>query len=289
MRQLSNVSVFIKIVESGSFAAAAKDLGISKSAVSKQVVKLEESLGVPLLNRTTRKLTLTEPGQFLFERSRALVDEFESLERDVANFNTTPRGLLRLSVANTFAAIKITPLLGEFYEKYPDIKIEFVVDSRKIDLISNSIDLAIRIGKLSDSSLIARKIGSSPRHICASPSYWQRHAKPKHPNDLQHHNCLTYSSSENPNAWEFKDGLVVPVNGTLKANSGDIILQAVLQGYGVAQLPGFTLENAFKQGLIEEVLTDFPAPMLDIYAVFPENRVGSKKVRVFIDFLVGKL
>ena len=290
---LNGMATFAAVVEAGSFTAAANNLGQSKSSISKQISRLEDRLGARLLNRTTRKLSLTDVGQDYYERCRRIVEEAEEAELAVTTLQECPRGLLRISSSHSFGNRHISPLLPEFMKRYPDISLEVHLSGQMVDLVEQGIDVAIRVGSLRDSSLIARKLADVRLAIAATPEYWDRHGRPSHPRDLSSHNCFTYAYAQSPRSWYFqdKDGqdLWVPVQGNLHGNSGDMTLEAALAGLGVAALPTFFCPEAYEDGRLETVLEDYYSPPMGVYAVYPHSRHLSTKVRVLVDFLVEHL
>lgn len=294
MDKLNGMVVFAAVVETGSFTAAAKQLGQSKSAVSKQVSKLEDRLGARLLHRTTRQLTLTDVGQIFYERCQRIVEEAEEAEQAVTTMQQCPQGRLRITMPHSYGSRHITPLLPDFLRRYPDITADITYSDRRVHLLDEGYDLAVRVGMLEDSSLIARKISEVRAHVVSSPDYWDRHGRPAHPQDLMDHNCFTYANVDAPNTWRFpqNDGreLTVRVNGRFHSNNGDASLAAARAGLGIARLPTFFFcDEDFTSGSLEEVLSDYSQARMGIYAVYPHARHLTTKVRVFIDFLVAHL
>ncbi|MBT7136902.1 MAG: LysR family transcriptional regulator [Rhodospirillaceae bacterium] len=288
MDTLNGYTVFTKVVETGGFSAAARDLNISKSAVSKHIAKLEDHLGVRLLNRTTRKLSPTEVGATFYERARRIVQDVEETEQAVSALHVEPRGTLRLNVPMSFGVSHVAPILADFSKRYPDLNIDIVLNDRVVDLLDEGFDAAIRIARLPDSTLIARKLAPMRLILCATPQYWKEHGIPEHPSDLQNHNCLIYSYLLKKNEWSFKgpDGdISVKVSGTISANNGDALRGAALKGVGVYLSPTFIVGDDLRSGRLQSVLNHFMETDLAIYAVYPHNRYLSAKVRAFVDFL----
>jgi DNA-binding transcriptional LysR family regulator len=288
MDTLSGFTVFTKVVETGGFSAAARELNMSKSAVSKHIAKLEDHLGVRLLNRTTRKLSPTEVGTAFYERARRIVQDVEETEQAISALHTEPRGTLRLNAPMSFGISHVAPALSDFLVRYPDIKVDMVLNDRVVDLLDEGFDVAIRIIQLPDSTLIARKLAPFRLACCATPGYWEEHGIPTCPSDLQNHNCLIYSYLLNQNEWPFQgpDGTIpVKVSGNIRANNGDALRRTALNGCGVFLSPTFIVSDDLKSGHLKAVLTDFIKTDLAIYAVYPHNRYLSAKVRVFVDFL----
>lgn len=285
---LNALAVFAKVVEHESFTRAAEALGLSKSAVSKQVARLEDRLGARLLNRTTRKLAPTEVGRAFYERCRRIVAEAEEAERAVTHLSASPRGTLRVSAPMSFGILHLGPVLPAFMRRYPEVEVDLVLNDRQVDLIDEGFDLAVRVADLADSSLIAKKLAPVRRRVVATPAYWDRHGRPGHPHDLADHACLRYAYLPNPDVWPFagpEGPMLQRVSGPMIANNGDVLLEAALGGIGVLLSPSFFCGEALADGRLEAVLDDFEAPAINVYAVYPHNRHLSAKVRAFVDHL----
>ncbi|MDX1540216.1 MAG: LysR family transcriptional regulator [Geminicoccaceae bacterium] len=290
MDKLASMAVFAKVVEAESFTGAASQLGLSKSAVSKAVSALEDRLGARLLNRTTRRLALTEVGRAFYERCARIVSEAEEAELAVTHLQDSPRGTLRVNAPVSFGVLHLGPALAAFMERYPELNVDIEFTDRYVDLIEEGVDVAVRIaGELQDSSLIARKLTANTMVVAASRGYWDRFGRPARPADLSHHRCITYTYNRNPREWPFVDGdgrrITVRVGGTLQTNNGDISLCAALAGLGVVRLPRFICGPKLASGELEAVLEHAAPPPSSIYALYPHNRHLSVKVRVFVDFL----
>jgi DNA-binding transcriptional LysR family regulator len=288
---LSSMAVFAKVVEAQSFTAAAAALGMSKSAVSKHVSRLEDRLGARLLNRTTRRLSLTETGRAFYDRCARVVAEAEEAEEAVTRLQSEPRGTLKVNAPMSFGALHIAPAIPDFLARHPDLKIDMTLNDRFVDLVEEGYDVAIRIAKLADSSLIARRLCADRRLVVASPGYFVRAGEPKTPDDLLGHNCLSYSYMSVQDQWQFAIGGMqrsVAVDGNLRANNGDAIRQAVLAGLGVAILPAFIIGNDLQEGRLKVVLQEFTPARTSVYAVYPHSRHLSAKVRVFVDYLAAR-
>jgi DNA-binding transcriptional LysR family regulator len=292
MDNLSGMAVFARVVEAKSFSEAARQLGISKAAVSKQVSRLEERLGARFLNRTTRRLSLTEIGAAFYERCARIVAEAEEAELAVTRLHATPRGTLRVDAPLSFGLQYLSPLLPAFMAQYPELRVDLTFNDRFVDLVEEGYDVAVRIANLPDSSLIARKLAESRSFVCAAPDYWERHGRPAHPADLAAHNCFGYSYLATRNEWRFRgpDGpATVRISGTLTANNGDVLRAAAVAGLGVVLMPGFLVCDDLRAGRLEPVLRAFEPDLAGIHAVYPHNRHLSAKVRAFIDHLVDAL
>ncbi len=292
MDNFTGMAVFARVVEASSFTEAARRLGMSKAAVSKQVSKLEERLGARLLNRTTRRLSLTEVGAAFYERCARIVAEAEEAELAVSRLTATPRGTLRVDVPVDFGIQYLAPLLPAFMLANPELRVDMSFNDRFVDLVDEGFDLAVRIAQLPDSSLVARKLGESGSAICAAPDYWDRHGRPTHPSDLADHNCFAYSYLTTGNEWRLEGpggDVAVRVSGSLTANNGNVLRQAAVAGLGVVATPVFITCDDLRTGRLEPVLQEYRPPKRGVYAVYPHNRHLSAKVRAFVDYLVEAL
>ena len=287
---LSAMAVFAAVVEARSFSEAARRLGVSKSAASKTVSALEDRLGARLLNRTTRRLSLTEAGQALHERAARIIADAEEAELAVTRLQDEPRGTLRVNAPMSFGWRHLAPALAAFQTQYPDLRVDLTLDDRIIDLVAEGFDMAVRIAALPDSSLVARKLAPNPRVVCGSPAYFERAGRPGRPQDLKAHNCLGYTYLATGDRWRF-DGpegpATVQVTGSLYANNGDALLAAVRDGVGLALLPIFIVEEDLRAGRLEAVLPECNDESSAVYAVYPASRHLSRKVRAFVDHLVA--
>lgn len=289
LENLAPMAVFAKVAETASFTAAARDLGLSKSVVSKYVAKLENSLGARLINRTTRRLSLTEVGEAFYERCRRIVQEAEEAELAVTRLHAAPRGRLRVNLPMSFGLAHVAPLVPEFLSAYPEINLDYTLDDQVVDVIEDGYDVVIRITSMPDSSLFARKLAPMRTVTCASPDYWAANGKPTHPKDLGQHNCLVYSYLATRDEWQYEEAsnpIAVKVSGCLRANNGDALTVAAVAGLGVTRMPTFIVGEQIKSGALVPVLEDFEPQGRGIYAVYPHNRHLSAKVRAFVDFLV---
>jgi DNA-binding transcriptional LysR family regulator len=288
MDNLTGMMVFAQVVQAGSFSKAAENMGMSKSSVSKKVTYLEDRLGVRLLNRTTRKLSLTEVGHVFYERCERIMSEAEEAELAVTRLQDEPRGHLKISAPVSFGVKHLGRPLAVFLAKYNDLSVDVQLNDRYVDIVDEGFDLAIRIGRLPDSSLIAKKIGVSRLVVCASPEYWQKNAKPNHPRELEDMNCLIYTLSRNAGGWPYQENgttQLVKIDGDVKANNGDIIRDMAINGSGVAVSPAFIVGQELANGKLQAVLEEYEVEPINIYAVYPHNRHLSAKVRLFVDFL----
>lgn len=291
MSRIGEVETFITVVDSGSFSAAARTLGVSKSHVSKILSRLEERLGARLLHRTTRHLGLTDVGQAFYNRGTTILAELEEAERTVTALQTEPRGTLRLSGPLTFGVKYLTPVVSRFMAQWPDLRVELHLDDRRVDLMAEGYDLAVRIvNQLDDSSLIARRLARAQSRLWASEAYLREHGRPEHPDDLKTHRCLLYSYQRAGQAWSLHspDGTphLVRVQGPLEINNGEALLNAAIDGLGVVIAPDFISNEAVRAGQLQPVLPGWTLPENSIWAIYPHNRHLSAKVRLLLDTLL---
>lgn len=292
MDNFGALPVFVTVIETGGFSPAAKRLGISKSAVSKRVTQLEEQLGVKLIHRTTRKLSLTEAGEHFFQHARIAHEAAKDAQDAVTQLQGEPQGRLRINTPMSFGRLHIAPLIPEFLKRYPKITIEMVMDDKVADLIGGGFDIAIRAGDLPDSTLIARKLAPLRNVLCASPEYLELHGTPGDLNELTDHNCLIFTYSKDVKEWVFvKDGQTqtVEVTGNYQVNNSEALREAILQGVGIGRLPTFAAGPDIKEGKLIPLFEQYQMPDKTIYAVFPERQYMPAKVRAFIDFAVEYL
>jgi len=289
MDRLQAMTVFAKVVEQGSFARAAERMSISASACSRHVAELEAHLGSRLLNRTTRRLSLTESGQGFYERCVQLLADLQDAELAAGESAARPRGTIRLTTSINFGVRHVSPAIGAFLVKYPEVKFDVSLSDRIVDLVEEGYDLAIRIGAAGGETVVARKLGEARMVACASPAYLKAHGAPKTPEDLARHRCLTYEYMPVRNVWPFrgKDGRdhAIRVAGPLHSNNGDLLAAAAVAGVGIAYEPEFILGPDLKAGRLVPILSSYTAPLGPIYAVYPSRRYLSAKVRAFVDFL----
>lgn len=292
MDRLDDMLAFIKVVDTRSFTSAADRLGLSKSVVSRRIAELENRLGARLLNRTTRKLSLTEVGQAFYDRCSRILADLEEAERAASDLHAAPRGRLRINAPVSFGLMHLGPAVSTFLERYPQIEIDIDLNDRYVDLVEEGYDLAVRIGRLRDSSLIARRLAPARLVVCASPAYLERAGTPVTPDDLTRHNCLIYTNVPTAEQWVFAvDGgetRSVRVSGNLRSSNGDLLKAAALAGAGIVILPTFMCGDALAAGTLKCLLLHAYASASAVYAVYPQNRHLSPKVRVFVDFLAGR-
>jgi len=293
LENLTDAAVFVQVVDSGSFTTAAERLKLSKSVVSKYVTRLENRLGARLLNRSTRRISLTEIGHAFYTRSQRGLQELEEANAEVLHLQSAPRGSLRINTPMSFGILHIAPALPDFLSRYPELSVDMNLDDRKVDLIEEGFDLAIRISDLPDSSLVARRLGPCRHVVCASPEYLQRHGIPQTPEDLREHNTITFSYQESPSEWRFlsPEGryVSVPVSGSIQMNNSLALRETLLQGGGITLTPTFIVGADIKAGRLQPVLSNYETLELSIYIIYPQRQHLSPKVRAFVDFMVERV
>ena len=286
------MTAFVRTVERGGFSLAARELGLTPSAVSKLVTRLEDRLGVRLLNRTTRKLALTPEGEAYFHRSQRIIADIVEAENEVARFRAKPRGVLRINVGTAFGMHQLSPALPAFLARYPEMQVELTITDRVVDLLDEGADLGIRLGSLVDSSLVARRICDLERVICASPAYLKRHGTPRHPEELLRHNCLSVAYAPNLRRWPFMtaEGVrAIEVAGNVSANNADTLLQLACMGVGIIRLSDAIVGAAIGDGRLAPLLEDVHhREPLPLHAVYPHGRHRSPRVAAMVDFLVER-
>ncbi len=291
MDSLAAMQVFAKVVETGGFSAAGRALGLAPSSVSRRIGELEGALRVRLFHRTTRKLSLTEAGETYYERSRKIVSAVEEANLAVAGERAAPSGILRITVPASVARLHVTPAVAAFQARYPAVKVVMSVTDRMVDLVDEGWDLAIRGGRLEDSSLVARKFGQGRRMVCASPSYLARAGRPRRPVELSDHACLTFRTHPGSNLWRFRKGDAVTevrATGPFFADNGESLVSAAASGLGLVLMPEWLVGVELGGGRLVEVLADYsPEPAITpLHAVYPPGPYVAPKVRAFVDFLV---
>ena len=290
MPDISRIEIFIEVAKRESFAAAAKAMGLTGPAVSKQVMALEEELGVKLLHRTTRSVTMTDEGSLYFERASLAIEELKDAAADVQDLKSAPRGPLRIGVPLSFGQTHLLPVLSGFARKYPEIAMDVSFDDRAVDIIAEGYDVVVRIGVLRDSSLIVRPLGECPIYAVASPKYLAQHGTPETPKDLKQHRLIAYAHHGTHVEWKYRDAFgktgLFKGEGSFRANTAEMMLQAALDGVGIAFLPGFSAASYLKAGKLIAVLPKYKShPTRDIAALMPPNRYRATKVKLFVDWL----
>lgn len=292
METLSDIAVFVRTVDLGSFTAAANDLELSKAAVSKYVGRLEKRLGARLLNRTTRRLSLTEAGAALYQGSRSALQDLEAAQSDVLELAGKPRGLLRVTLPELLGTGYLAPRIGAFRRAYPDIVLDLNLANRIVDLVAEGYDLAIRMTTLTNSSLVARRLAEVPVVTVAAPEYLRVRGAPSTPADLAHHDCLAYNLDRTPSEWHYLRGRgkheTVRVTGPLRSDNDSMLKTAALDGHGIIHMPKIFLHDELQSGKLVELLPDYVGSSVTLAAVFPTRSNLAPKVRVFVDFLVAQ-
>ena len=292
MDRLDAMRLFLRVAELGSFSAVALQTGVARSVVTRQIAALETHLGVKLMARSTRRLALTSAGAAYLEKCRVILNLVEAAEADVAEERLTPRGNIRISLPLSFGLKRLAPLLLDFSQRHPDVSLDMDYSDRRINLIEEGIDLAIRITRRLEPGDVARKIGTGRMLLVAAPDYLARHGRPQHPAELAHHECLGYTNAGSTMPWQFM------INGQLEgftlrsrinANNGEVLTEAAAQGLGITLQPDFIVASFLAAGRVEAILADFPVPELGIYAMLPSNRHVPHRVRVLMDTLAAAL
>ena len=290
MDQQGEMAVFVRVVEHESFSSAARALKLTPSAVSKLIGRLEDRLGARLLNRTTRRLSMTEEGHAFYQRCVPILSAIDEAEMAVTELHAEPRGLLKVNASTAFGQFHIQPLIPKFLERHPDLRIQLTLSDSLVNLVEEEVDVAIRIADMPDSTLIAKKLSAVHRTVAAAPSYIEKFGIPKSPEDLKNHNCLTLSFETSLNQWEFKgsDGPQrIRVRGSFETNNAAALYEAGLAGLGLFRAANFVVGSDFKEGRLIPVLEDYEMiNQVNIYAVYPHSKHLSPKVRAFVDLMI---
>lgn len=292
MEELARIQTFIKVVEAGSFSAAARDSS-SISSIARQVKSLEDELGVRLLNRNTRSLSLSEPGRLFYERARKLSSDLSNAKSEARSFQQEAKGILRVSLRVSAGTTIIVPALPEFLKQYPDLNVDVTLTDERLDLVTNNIDVAVWMGQLPSSEIVARRLSPAQRIVCGTPGYFERFGRPQTPSELKDHSCLLFSAPAYGSKWQFQhDGQLeeIEVNGRLMSGNVLVLLSAALAGVGLIMVHEWMVRRRFDMGQLERVLQDYSVSPIssdaDLHVVYPSSRGMSLKVRVFVDFLV---
>nr|WP_067296059.1 LysR substrate-binding domain-containing protein [Marinobacterium profundum] len=278
------VSEFVAVAEAESFTAAAKRLGISTAQVSRQVSALETRLSTKLFYRTTRKVSVTEAGQIYYQHCRQVLDGLEEAERTITNLQQAPRGKLRITAPVTYGEKTIAPLVNDFVLRYPELEVQLRLTNQTLDLVAEGYDLAVRLGKLEDSSMMARRLSSRTQYVCASPDYLSTYGVPHSLSELEQHNCL----QGNLDYWRFQEqgkARNIRIKGSISCDSGWVLLDAALKGIGIVQLPDYYVRPALDSGQLLPLLQHYQEADEGIWAIYPHNRHLSPKVRMLLDFI----
>ena len=289
MDKLACMRAFVTVVEAGGFSQAARRLDVSKALISKQINQLEENLAARLLHRTTRQVRPTSTGQAYFEQCRPLLEEFDQLDASMQFTNTTPMGELHVTAPVTFAEMHLMSAMSAFTRLYPDVTVSLDLTDRFVDLVEDRIDIAIRIGHLSDSTLVTRKLGTISMLLCASPGYLAANGEPRTPHQLIDHQCVLDSNYPGGRHWPLDNGdklVTIDMQPHLKVNSARAARELVLAGHGIAYLPSFAVAEDISQGRLKKLLPDYVSEPIGIYAVYLHRKHLSAKVRLFIDLVI---
>ncbi len=288
MDRLQAMRVFTTVVETGSFSRAAEKLHLSATATSRHVADLEKHLGAQLLQRSTRRIHLTEIGANYYDRCRLILADVEEAETQAATSESQPKGILRISLPHSFGLRYVAPLIPEFSKRYPELQLELSFSDRRVDLVEEGIDMAIRITGDLKTSLVARKLAPVRLSCCAAPVYLETHGTPGIPEDLVQHDCITYSYAASANTWTFlRDGkpVEIQVKGRLRSNSGDLGRLAARDGLGITTLPDFIICDDLRSGALRALLPDYPIPSINVYAVYLPGARRSARIRAMVDYL----
>lgn len=291
MDKLEAMQAFVKVVTLGSYAEAGRTLGLTRSAVSKAVMELEQVLGARLLDRTTRRVGPTEAGLSYYERCVDILARIEETELQVSRLHDEPRGVLKLNAPMSFGMRYLGPAVGDFMKLHPNLKIELTLNDRFIDPIDEGVDVTLRIAQLADSSLIARKIAPAKRVLVAAPAYIEAHGEPAHPDDFEKHQCLNYGHTTTLQRWQLTQNgevIQVPIHSVLCSNNGDVLRAVALEGHGITKLPTFLVGPDIAEGRLRVVLPAYPPTDLAIYALYAPSRYLAAKTRLLIDFLLQR-
>ncbi|GIC77386.1 LysR substrate-binding domain-containing protein [Moritella sp. F3] len=288
MSDWSGVSEFVAVAETESFTAAAKRLGISTAQVSRQISALEERLSAKLFYRTTRKVSVTEVGGIYYQHCRQVMDGLADAERAISNLQSTPKGKLKITAPITYGERSVAPLVNDFVTQYPELEVQLVLSNQQIDLIDEGFDLAIRLGQLGDSSMIGKRLATRKQYVCAAPEYLSAFGAPHTLSELDRHNCL----SGTLDYWRFQEkgkARNIRVKGNFSCNSGPVLVDAALKGVGIVQLPDYYVQEYINQGQLIELLPNYREPDDAVWALYPQNRHLSPKVRMLVDYLAKEL
>ncbi|MFQ3192976.1 MAG: DNA-binding transcriptional LysR family regulator [Paraglaciecola sp.] len=286
--QWQGISEFVNVAETESFTKASQKLAISTAQVSRQVNALEKRLNIKLFYRTTRKVSVTEEGRVFYHHCRGVLDGLDAAERAITNLQSTPQGKIKLTAPVTYGEQQILPLINDFMQQYPDIEVTAYLSNQQLDLVDESFDLAIRLGNLSDSSLMAKKLTERANYVCASPAYLEKYGIPHSLSELNKHNCLLGTRDY----WHFSDAgkeKNIRVAGKLRCNSGFGLVDAALKGIGIVQLPDYYIKEHLINGTLISLLDNYKAPDEGIWAIYPQNRHLSPKIRLLVDYLLAHL
>ncbi|MEL7503319.1 MAG: LysR family transcriptional regulator [Cyanobacteria bacterium J06554_6] len=294
MDKFESMRAFVQVVEAGGFAAAARQIDLSRSAVNKLVHNLENDLGVQLLHRSTRKVSPTQTGLAFYERCLAILADVDEAERAVAQLQAEPKGTLKINAPMSFGILRVAPAIATFAAQYPDLQIQLTLEDRFIDPITEGYDAVIRIANATPAaSLLTRTLAPAPRVVCAAPGYLTQRGTPTHPTELKQHDCLHYGYLATGNSWKLQqpsgEEISVGVNSRLCSNNGDVLKEAAVRGLGITLLPVFMIQPELSSGALQPILKDFPPTVLSISVLYPVNRHLSTKVQLLTTFLAEQM
>ena len=288
MDKLTSMQVFCRVATGGNFSHAARELRISPAMVTKHIASLEEQLNIRLLNRTTRKVSMTEAGENYLQLCQHLLNDMEEGEASLSELSQHPSGILKLTAPIDFGVLRLAPAIADYLTQFPDVSIDINYQDRKVNLVEDGFDIAIRIGAMPDSSLIAVPLLKNHLVCCASPVYLEQHGRPQHPTELRKHQCLTYSYSSTNNDWHFRnaeESYSIKASGRLNANNGRAMVAAAVQGVGIILKPQFMVQDFIDSGELVAILEEYEQPRGDVFAVYPHRRFLPAKMRSFLDHL----
>jgi DNA-binding transcriptional LysR family regulator len=291
MDLLAAFQVFVRVSESGSFSAVAREMGLSQPAISRQIAALEDYFGERLLHRTTRNLTLTDDGKDLLVHASRVLESLQEAETAVGRRRGTVAGMVRLSVPVIFGRLYLTPRIGQLLAAHPALELDVLFNDGLADLVAEGIDLAVRAGQIADSSLIARRLGYVARYVLASTAYLEKHGTPETPQDLTNHDCLIFTHGATPANWPFEgkeEVFTIPVSGRFRSDSGEGVREGVISGYGIGLLPAWYFRDEIANGTVQILLRDWKVPGSPVHLIYPSRRHLSPRVRVVMDFLIDE-
>ena len=293
MDSVSDIAFFALLVKHGSLSSAAQELDVTPPAVSRRLAALENRLGIRLMNRTTRRISLTYEGELYLEEGRRILEDLEELEHQVSGGHSVPKGLLRVNATFGFGRVYVTPIIADFVERYPEIEVQLRLTDRPINLAEEGFDVCIRFGNIPDARIVARKIASNRRYLCASPEYLKKYGMPQTPADLQHHKCIViHQSNASFGTWHLSNGVseeVVKVRGAVVSNDGEAAVSLALRGLGILERSEWHVTPYIRSGQLQLVLADWELPAADIFVVYPVKKNLSAKVRTFVDHLADAI
>lgn len=293
MDSVSDLAFFALLIKHGSLSSAAQELDVTPPAVSRRLSSLENRLGIRLLNRTTRRISLTYEGELYLEEGRRILDDLDELEQRVSSGHSVPQGLLRVNATFGFGREYVTPIIADFLQMYPDVEVQLRLTDRPINLAEEGFDVCIRFGHIPDARIVARKIATNRRYLCASPEYLKKYGVPQSPADLQHHKCIViHQANSSVGTWHLSNGVsseTIKVRGTVVSNDGEAAVLLALRGLGILERSEWHVAPYIRSGQLQLLLSDWELPAADIYVVYPVKKNLSAKVRAFVDHLTNAI